>query len=438
MGSGTFEKSLSGTYEVPSGAAIAEKVHQLSLRQVPAQQLPGRLPSSSQTNGVLRLSVTPLKFPIMHVPSCIVLCLTFRRKKPAWATTGPADSKESPADADLHGPQHVDAASDDKSHPVDQKPAITVGASAVSLVRGAFNAALSAVTPKAAEPADEVPEHSEHADNDSHSQEAPDSAATRAEVAASVDGSEHGASSIGTAAGDKLVPDAPAEHGEPGENRAAHSSSASRAQQQPDHDKTAHHLATNKATTSRNSAVAQDQLATKMAKARQLSIQKHVLQHNMFQANSIEATHTVHSPDAVPESFQEPTLAAILRESAVADELARRHAQQAAKAGDTAPPFVTTSASPQSTSRHHSRPNSRPISAAGTMTQAQNLEAGVHAASLRSALGDATPLSSPRQQGRKAKGQGPRSKAGSFRGTYTPDFTSRLGSTSSSLQVSNA
>ena len=30
--SGNLEKGLSGTYDVPSGAAIAEKVHQLSLR----------------------------------------------------------------------------------------------------------------------------------------------------------------------------------------------------------------------------------------------------------------------------------------------------------------------------------------------------------------------------------------------------------------------
>ncbi len=29
---GSLEKGLSGTYDVPSGAAIAEKVHQLSLR----------------------------------------------------------------------------------------------------------------------------------------------------------------------------------------------------------------------------------------------------------------------------------------------------------------------------------------------------------------------------------------------------------------------
>ena len=28
----SLEKGLSGTYDVPSGAAIAEKVHQLSLR----------------------------------------------------------------------------------------------------------------------------------------------------------------------------------------------------------------------------------------------------------------------------------------------------------------------------------------------------------------------------------------------------------------------
>ncbi len=30
--SGSLEKGLSGTYDVPTGAAIAEKVHQLSLR----------------------------------------------------------------------------------------------------------------------------------------------------------------------------------------------------------------------------------------------------------------------------------------------------------------------------------------------------------------------------------------------------------------------
>ncbi len=222
------------------------------------------------------------------------------------------------------------------------------------------------------------------------------------------------------------------------QGRPASNSPAARAHQKHGHDQVPHHLATNRATMSRISSVAQEQLVNKMAKARQDSIEKHVLQHDMFQWASSQSAHTVHRPDEIPDSFQEPTLAAILRESAVADAAAKRQAQKAARALDDAlPPFVTASSSPQSTSRQHvagsSRPNSRPASAAGTMTQHQF--ASELAGSLRSTLHDSSPLSSPRLRSHMSKLQSPRDRGVHVQDAFSPSSAGRAGSSSISLQV---
>ena len=198
---------------------------------------------------------------------------------------------------------------------------------------------------------------------------------------------------------------------------------------------TPHHLTPNRVTLARIGSVAQEQMEHKMRKARQGSIEKHVMQHDMFQGGG-EPAHTVHQPDAIPESFQEPTLAAILRESALAEDLVRREADKAARAADTSLPlFLTTSSSPESTSRQHSRsfgpmasssrpnsrPVSRPVSAANTMTRRQL------ASELSSGLD-----SLPRQMSRL---QSARDKRGAVKEAFSPSTTGRLASASSSLQV---
>ena len=222
------------------------------------------------------------------------------------------------------------------------------------------------------------------------------------------------------------------------QGRAVGHSPAARAHQKHGHDQVPHHLTTNRVTMSRISSVAQEQLVNKMAKARQDSIEKHVLQHDMFQWASSQPAHTVHMPDEVPDSFQEPTLAAILRESAVADDAAKRQDQKAARALDDAlPPFVTASSSPQSTSRQHvagsSHPNSRPASAAGTMTQHQF--ASELAGSLRSTLHDSSPLSSPRLRSHMSKLQSQRDRGINVQDAFSPSSTGRAGGVSSSLHV---
>lgn len=199
-----------------------------------------------------------------------------------------------------------------------------------------------------------------------------------------------------------------------------------------------HHLTTNRVTLARIGSVAQEQMEHRVRKERQHSIERHVVQHDLFQGGN-QPAHTVHRPDAVPESFQEPTLATILRETALAEGLARREAEKAAKAADDAMPlFVTTSSSPESTSRQHSRsfgpspnsrPNSRPVSrpasAANTLTRRQlvsELNSGPEAL-LHSQLSQLSKLQSPRGRAAVAKESSSLSSTG------------RLGSTSSSLQV---
>lgn len=84
------------------------------------------------------------------------------------------------------------------------------------------------------------------------------------------------------------------------------------------------------------------------------------------------------------QRFQEPTLGSILRETYIADDSARKLAEKAAKADDDAlPPFITTSSSPQSTSRQHASLNTtgsrtRPSSAAPSMSS-QRFESELHA-----------------------------------------------------------
>ena len=84
------------------------------------------------------------------------------------------------------------------------------------------------------------------------------------------------------------------------------------------------------------------------------------------------------------QRFQEPTLGSILRETYTADDSARKLAEKAAKAEDDAlPPFITTSSSPQSTSRQHASLNTtgsrtRPSSAAPSMSS-HRFESELHA-----------------------------------------------------------
>ena len=187
-----------------------------------------------------------------------------------------------------------------------------------------------------------------------------------------------------------------------------------------------HHLTPNRITLARISDVAQEQMEHKMRKARQGSIEKHVAQHDMFAGRS-EPAHTVHHPDAAPETFQEPTLAAILRESALAEDLARRETEKAARAADDALPlFVTTSSCPESTLRQHSRSfgplsptprqSSRPVSAANTLTRRQV------ASELSSGLDSLS--KSPSLRGRST----------TVRDAFSPSSTGRLVSMASCLQ----
>ena len=299
-------------------------------------------------------------------------------------------------------PDHHSHAHDE--HAAADKP------SRVAVMLEAFNAAPAAATP--GDLPGHMVQHSQHAEIHEHLPIA------------------HATSSAEVESKQQLGTDA--------QGRAASNSPAARTHQKHGHDQVPHHLSTNRATMSRISSVAQEQLVNKMAKARQNSIEKHVAQHDMFQWASSQPAHTVHRPDEVPDSFQEPTLAAILRESAVADDAAKRQAQKAAKALDDAlPPFVTTSSSPQSTSRQHvagsSRPNSRPASAAGTMTQHQF--PSELAGSLRSTLHDSSPLSSPRLRSHMSKLQSQRDGGINVQDAFSPSSTGRAGGVSSSLHV---
>lgn len=223
--------------------------------------------------------------------------------------------------------------------------------------------------------------------------------------------------------------------GEAGKQTKSAGSHAGKVQPKQSHP-ASHHLTTNRVMLARISSVAQGQMEHKLRKERQNSIERHVVQHDMFSGGS-QPAHTVHRPGAVPQSFQEPTLGTILRETALAEDLARQEAAKAAKAADAAMPlFVTTSSAPESTSRQHSRsfaplapnshPNSRPVSrpasAANTLTRRQlasELSSGPEAL-LRNQL---------------SKLQSPRARAASAKDSFSPSSTGRPGSTVSSHQV---
>lgn len=341
-----------------------------------------------------------------------------RKKKPAWATTQPSEDEEARASAESHVPEQADptlthaashAVSDHHSH-AHGEHATADKPSRVTVMLDAFNAAPAAAT--SVDLPGHMVQHSQHAEI--HEDLPTAHTTSSAEVESK-----------------KLL-------GTDAQGRAASNSPAARAHQKHGHDQVPHYLTTSRATMSRISSVAQDQLVNKVAKARQNSIEKHVLQHDMFQRAPSQPVHIVHGSDEVLDSFQEPTLAAILRESAVADDAAKRQAQKAARAFDDAlPPFVTASSSPQSTSRQHvagsSRPNSRPASAAGTMTQHQF--ASELAGSLRSTLHDSSPLSSPRLRSHMSKLQSPRDGGISVQDAFSPSSTGRAGGISSSLHV---
>ena len=350
------------------------------------------------------------------------LALCCRRKKPAWATTRPSDEEEHTA-AESHASQQADSASsspqDAPASPDDH--ALATDASPASFMLQVFNAA-PAAAPEAAEQLLHMTKQNQHAEDHTRTGDLAHSISS-AEVAAADTVNEHSGHAGDRAAGSG-----------PGVRAAA----KAHEQHSQDRIQIPHHLKTNRATLSRISEVAQEQVVTKMAKARQNSIEKHVMQHDMFQGDS-QPVHTVHRPDAVSESFQEPTLAAILRENAVAGDAAKRQARKAARAMDDAQPlFLTTSCSLQSTSRQHSmagnsHPSSRPASAGGTMTRHQFAsELGVHAESLRSALHDS---SSAHQRRHMSNLQSPRERGAGVRDAYSPSSTGRMGTMSSSLQV---
>ena len=233
--------------------------------------------------------------------------------------------------------------------------------------------------------------------------------------------------------------DAPdkAEESKNGKQNKPGGSHAVKVQQKQGH--ASHYLATNRVTLARISSVAQEQMEHKLRRERQKSIERHVVQHDMFQGGN-QPAHTMHRTDAIPDSFQEPTLAAILRDTAVAEDLARREAEKAAKAADDAMPlFVTTSSSPESTSRQHSRclgplapnsrpnsrPVSRPVSAANTLTRRQ----------LTSELSSGPEALLRSQLSQLSKVQSPKGKAAVAKESFSPSSSGRRGSASSSLRV---
>ena len=361
----------------------------------------------------------------------LVLSLYLRRKKPAWATTRP-----SPGEFDLDSLPESDTAHPAESAHTQAPPNLLIhssqagqadtakGSATVTMLHALNAASTHPAAPAACDdaPLIHVAESSQLAIAGNTMDSVP-TISSAEDVAASCISS--------------VDPDN-GEESETGRQSKPVGSHAGRVQQKQGHGHASHHLTANRVTLARIGIVAQEQMEHNVRKERQNSIERHVAQHDMFRGGN-QPAHTVHRPDAVPESFQEPTLAAILRETALAEDLARREAEKAAKAADNAMPlFVTTSSSPESTSRQHSRsfgpwpnsrpnsrPDSRPVSAANTLTRRQlasELSSGPEAL-LRSQLSQLSKLQSPRGRAAVAKE------------SFSPSSTARLGSASSSLQV---
>ena len=360
----------------------------------------------------------------------LLLSLCLRRKKPAWASTRPSqeesDEGSLPESDTAHPAEsaHTHTAPTPPSHSSQVGQAETAEDNATVAMLHAFKAAsASPAAPAAADGATVRPvaQSSQPATSGNSMDSVPTSSS--AELGA--------LSHIRT---DALENDNKRKTGKQSKSAGSHAGTVQQKQ-----GRASHHLVTNRVTLARISSVAQEQMQQKMRKERQNSIERHVVQHDMFQGGS-QPPHTVHQPNAVPDSYQEPTLAAILRDTALAEDLARREAEKAATAVDDAMPlFVTTSSSPESTSRQHShsfnplalnsRPKSRsvsrPVSAANTLTRRQlasELSSGPEAL-LRSQLSQLSKLQSPKGRAAVAKE------------SFSPSSTGRPGSASSSRKV---
>lgn len=334
----------------------------------------------------------------------------------------PGSDAAHPADS-----AHAHAAPDCLDHPYESVPTVAAkGIPAVAMLYALNAASTSPAAPAAVDSSSlcQVAESTQPAaaGNSMHSVPVVSSAEADAASHISSDAPDHG--------GDL--------EGEAGKQTKSAGSHAGKVQPKQSHP-VSHHLTTNRVTLARISSTAQGQKEHKLRKERQNSIERHVVQHDMFQGGS-QPAHTVHRPGAIPQSFQEPTLGTILRETALAEDLARQEAVKAAKAADAAMPlFVTTSSSPESTSRQHSRsfgplapnsrpnsrPASRPASAANTLTRRQ----------LASELSSGPEALLRNQLSQLSKVQSPRGRAAGAKDSFSPSSTGRPGSTSGSLQV---
>lgn len=247
------------------------------------------------------------------------MCLC-RRKKPAWATTGPAAD-----DVDEHDSSSTEEGSSDKTATQHAQHEGTSDA----------EAALAAVDTEA--------------DNDTHVTHAQQPhAAVRFKS-----GADNAASAaVATAASGETHTHKDNSH----EGSISHA-----ALSKPPTSFSHHHM-----TSSRQGSVAKGSSSNSLAG-------KH---HAKGVANAKPAASQMTFEEML-QRFQEPTLGSILRDSSVADDSARKLAKKAARAADDAlPPFITTSSSPQSTSRQHTSLNttgskSRPVSASSSMSSRQ-------------------------------------------------------------------
>ena len=267
--------------------------------------------------------------------NCLPVC---RRKKPAWATTGPAAD-----DVDEHDSSSTEESSSDKT--ATQHAQHEGGSDAES--------ALAAVDTEA--------------DNDTH--------VTRVQQPHAAVRSKFGADNAASAA---VTTAASGETHTHKDN--SHEGSNSHAALSKPHTSSSHpHM-----TSPRQGSVAKGSSSNSLAG-------KH---HATGDANAKSAPSQMTFEEML-QRFQEPTLGSILRDSTIADDSARKLAKKAARAADDAlPPFITTSSSPHSTSRQHTSLNttgskSRPASASSSMSTRQ-FDAELRA--MHTESGEARPL----------------------------------------------
>lgn len=216
--------------------------------------------------------------------------LLCRRKKPAWATSQASHADEAHATAAAGQRQQPDAAyvlAPQASIASSQHHAATSAAAPATVMLQAFHAVHAA----------DAEANETHLVNPQPSQ--PDlrpmseaSASTTAAAAAVVDAAEQAQHGQGGAAGVSPAEDASSISPD---SQAASSSRAVKSDQHVhSHSHVPHYLSMNSVTLSRNSSVAQEQTAIQKARARQASIEKHVLNHDMFKGSAGQLPPTVH------------------------------------------------------------------------------------------------------------------------------------------------